>query len=84
MSAAVGTPASLKSRFATYEIHLPAQSVQPVVDYLHERRFDAATPSVDTLTRISIPGVREEEVGRLLEVLQGVKTDLDVDVTLHE
>jgi hypothetical protein len=58
--------------------------VRQVVEYLHERGFGAATPSLDTLTRISIPGVREEDVGRLLEVLTGVRGDVGVDVTLHE
>lgn len=81
---AVGTPASLKSRFATYEIHLPATHVSSMLDYLHQRGFGEATRSLDTLTRISVPGVREEEVGRLLEVLEGIKGDLGVDVTLHE
>lgn len=81
---AVGTPSSLKSRFATYEIHLPASHVLPVLDYLHERGFGEAFRSLDTLTRISVPGVREEEVGRLLGVLDGLRGELGIDVTLHE
>jgi len=81
---AVGTPSSLKSRFATYEIHLPASRVSEVLDYLHERGFGEAMRTLDTLTRISVPGVREEELGRLLRVLEGVKGELNVDVTLHE
>lgn len=81
---AVGTPASLKSRFATYEIHLPGSHVSQMLDHLHERGFEDAFRSLDTLTRISVPGVREEEVGRLLAVLEGVKGELKVDVTLHE
>lgn len=81
---AVGTPASLKNRFATYEIHLPAQHVMTVLDYIHERGFGDAVRTLDTLTRISVPGVREEQVGRLLAVLEGVKGDLGIDVTLHE
>jgi 3-deoxy-D-manno-octulosonic acid (KDO) 8-phosphate synthase len=84
IATAVGTPASLKARFATYEIHLQAAAVEQALDYLVERGFDTAERSRDTGTRISIAGVREPQLGRLLEVLEGLRQHLGVDVTLHE
>jgi ATP-binding cassette subfamily A (ABC1) protein 3 len=82
---AVGTPASLKSRFATYEIHLPASQVSPVLDYFHSHSFPSAHASMDTLTRISVSGVKEDDLPQLLDVLEGAKRDLGVDqVTIQE
>jgi ATP-binding cassette subfamily A (ABC1) protein 3 len=82
---AVGTPASLKSRFATYEIHLPASQVSSVLDYFHSHAFPSAHASMDTLTRISVSGVKEDDLPQLLDVLQGAKRDLGVDqVTIQE
>jgi hypothetical protein len=82
--AAVGTPASLKARFATYEIHLQASAVEQALVYLHDANFGSAERSNDTGTRISITGVREPLLGRLLEVLEGMRAHLGVNVTLHE
>ena len=82
---AVGTPASLKSRFATYEIHLQATEVERTLVYLQSHGFRGAHQSLDTLTRISVPGVRENELGKLLESLDGAKGHLRLqDLTLHE
>lgn len=82
---AVGTPGSLKSRFATYEVHLSAGHVERVLEYLRTHGFEEARPSWDTLTRVSVPGVREEEVGRLMAVLQGAKEELCLEeMTIHE
>jgi ABC-type multidrug transport system ATPase subunit len=70
---AVGTPASLKSRFATYEIHLSAD------------HFPSAHISMDTLTRISVSGVKEDDLPRLLDVLAGAKSELGLEqVTIQE
>lgn len=82
---AVGTPASLKSRFATYEVHLPARQVERTLGYIQINGFKGAHQSLDTLTRISVPGVREDELGRLLAVLERAKAELELDdLTLHE
>lgn len=82
---AVGTPASLKSRFATYEIHMPAAQVERMLAYVQTNGFPGAHQSLDTLTRISVPGVREEELGRLLEVLENATERLELEgLTLHE
>lgn len=82
---AVGTPASLKSRFATYEIHLSADHVPMVLDYFHSHSFPSAHISMDTLTRISVSGVNEDDLPRLLDVLAGAKAELGLDqVTIQE
>jgi ABC-type multidrug transport system ATPase subunit len=82
---AVGTPSGLKNRFATYEIHLPADYVRPLLALLHARNFESAKASSDTATRISVPGVQEAEVGRLLGVMEGARKEVgDVEMTLHE
>lgn len=82
---AVGTPASLKSRFATYEIHLAASNVAPVLEYFHSHSFPSARASMDTLTRISVSGVKEDDLPRLLDVLEGAKRELELDqVTIQE
>jgi ATP-binding cassette subfamily A (ABC1) protein 3 len=82
---AVGTPASLKSRFATYEIHLAASNVAPVLEYFHSHSFPSAHASMDTLTRISVSGVKEDDLPRLLDVLESAKRDLELDqVTIQE
>ncbi|KAK4686551.1 hypothetical protein P7C73_g3574, partial [Tremellales sp. Uapishka_1] len=82
---AVGTPASLKARYATYEIHLAAPHVVPTLEYLQAHDFPLAYRSQDTLTRISIPGVREDSLDRLLQSLQGVKSALHLEeMTVQE
>jgi len=82
---AVGTPASLKNRFATYEIHLPADRRDALLDILRGQGFDTARASGDTSTRISVLGVGENEIGRLLGVMVVAKQELgDVEMTLHE
>ena len=82
---AVGTPSSLKNRFATYEIHLPAERVDSFLDILQSQGFEKARASGDTSTRISVPGVQEEELPRLLKVMDEAKTELNgVEMTLHE
>lgn len=82
---AVGTPASLKSRFATYEIHLSADHVAAVLDYFHSHSFPSAHISMDTLTRISVSGVKEDDLPRLLDVLSGAKAELGLEqVTIQE
>jgi ABC-type multidrug transport system ATPase subunit len=82
---AVGTPSGLKNRFATYEIHLPAEYVDLFLDLLHARNFENAKASSDTATRISVPGVQEAEVGRLLGLMERAKREMgDVEMTLHE
>ncbi|KLT40780.1 P-loop containing nucleoside triphosphate hydrolase protein [Cutaneotrichosporon oleaginosum] len=82
---AVGTPASLKSRFATYEVHARADDVQPLVSYLRESGFNSAQVATDTLTRISVPGVREDELDALLGALRAAERDLALgEMTLHE
>ncbi|BEI81402.1 hypothetical protein CcaverHIS002_0205620 [Cutaneotrichosporon cavernicola] len=82
---AVGTPASLKSRFATYEVHVRADEVQPLVAYLCESGFDSAHVATDTLTRISVPGVREDQLDALLGALRAAERDLALcEMTLHE
>jgi hypothetical protein len=81
----VGTPASLKSRFATYEVHARAQDVHPLVTFLREVGFGPAHVAQDTLTRISIPGVRENELDTLLGALRAAERDLALgEMTLHE
>lgn len=81
---AVGTPGSLKDRFATYEIHLQAEAVDYVVDRLRQHDFDAKA-SKDTSTRISVPKVTEMELPGLLRVMEVAKKDMDaVEMTLHE
>lgn len=81
---AVGTPASLKSRFATYELHLSAAHVPPTLEIL-QKHFPGAHRSLDTLTRISIPGVTEDHLPRLLAVVQDAKQELGLEeVTVHE
>lgn len=81
---AVGTPASLKDRYATYEIHLQAEAVDTVVARLCGEGFNAV-PSRDTSTRISIPAITEVELPKLLEVMEKVKDELpEVEMTLHE
>lgn len=82
---AVGTPASLKSRFATYEIHLSANQVPTLLDYFHHHSFPTAHISMDTLTRISVSGVKEDDLPRLLDVLAAAKSELELDqVTIQE
>ena len=82
---AVGTPASLKNRFATYEVHIPADYRDAMLDILHAQEFGSAKASGDTSTRISVPGVGEDQVGRLLGVMVIAKQELgDVEMTLHE
>ena len=82
---AVGTPASLKSRFATYEIHLSADHVPALLNYFHSHSFPSAHISTDTLTRISVSGVKEDDLPRLLDVLAGAKTELGLEqVTIQE
>jgi hypothetical protein len=40
---------------------------------------------MDTLTRISVSGVKEDDLPRLLDVLQGTQRDLELDqVTIQE
>jgi hypothetical protein len=40
---------------------------------------------MDTLTRISVSGVKEDDLPQLLDVLEGAKRDLGVDqVTIQE
>jgi ABC-type multidrug transport system ATPase subunit len=82
---AVGTPASLKDRFATYEIHLAAEAVHPLVSILREKGFTNARPSEDTSTRISIPGITEHELSALLRVMEIAQRQMDgAEMTLHE
>lgn len=82
---AVGTPSSLKSRFATYEIHLLADYVPSLLEHFHSHSFPSAHISMDTLTRISVSGVQEDDLPRLLDVLAGAKSDLGLDqVTIQE
>jgi ATP-binding cassette subfamily A (ABC1) protein 3 len=82
---AVGTPTSLKNRFATYEIHLPADAVGPFIEILRKNGFEDARPSEDTSTRISVPGVKEADLSRLLGVMQRGKAELgDVEMALQE
>lgn len=79
---AVGTPQSLKSRFATYEIHLTADLVQPTLATLHANGYPRATASADALTRISVPGITDNDLGKLLELLERI--DGKEAMTLHE
>ena len=82
---AVGTPESLKSRFATYEIHLSADEVDRTLAYFHSNGFEGAKRSMDTLTRISIPGVKERDLDRLLGCLSDAKEQLGLgEVSLQE
>ena len=84
-SLAVGTPASLKSRFATYEIHLAASHVARTLGYLQVNGFKGAHQSLDTLTRISVPGVREDDLGGLLDALARAQEELGLEeLTIHE
>ncbi|GMK54667.1 hypothetical protein CspeluHIS016_0112530 [Cutaneotrichosporon spelunceum] len=64
---AVGTPVSLKSHFATYEVHAPAEDVHPLVTYLCENGLTrtASTEAV-FLAIVRANNVKEEnteEVG---------------------
>ncbi|KAL1409650.1 hypothetical protein Q8F55_003646 [Vanrija albida] len=82
---AVGTPAGLKSRYATYEVHVGANHIDSTLAYLHSNGFEGANRSVGTATRISVPGVREDELGELLNVLAGGQLKLGLsEMTLHE
>ncbi|ORY26511.1 hypothetical protein BCR39DRAFT_541062 [Naematelia encephala] len=79
---AVGTPGDLKGRFATYELHMDSGRVDIVLAALHRDGFTGAQRSLDTSTRVSVPGVRENELGRLLQVMDGL--DGGVGMTIHE
>jgi ABC-type multidrug transport system ATPase subunit len=72
---AVGTPSSLKSRYSTYEVHLLAEQVGPLLEYLHQHDI-SATSSDDTLTRVTLPGIREDRLDHLLGVLLAAEKDL--------
>ncbi len=56
-----------------------------MLDYLQGHGFSDARQSLDTTTRISIPGVREESLENLLGVLDSAKHVLDLgDLAIHE
>ena len=84
--AAVGTPSSLKGRFATYEIHLTASDqLDALVQHLQQNGFANACPSLDTATRISVPGVTDVDLGRMLDALIKAQDELDLhEMTIHE
>lgn len=77
---AVGTPAGLKARYATYEVHVSASDAERVLSFLQERGFARAHRSQDTNTRISVPNVGEGEIASLLEVLRETGSQW----TIHE
>ncbi|ORX35007.1 hypothetical protein BD324DRAFT_633591 [Kockovaella imperatae] len=83
---AVGTPASLKSRFATYEIHLTSSDhLQDLVSRLQSEGFENTHQSRDTATRVSVPGVTDKDLGGLLDALVVAKQDLGLEeMTIHE
>ena len=81
---AVGTPAELRSRHAAYEIHLPVEDVERTLEFLL-REFPEVRRSYGTATRISIPGVREDTLGQLLDSLGRAKKTLGLtDMAIHE
>lgn len=66
-------------------MHARAEDVQPLVSYLRESGFESAHVATDTLTRISVPGVREDELDVLLGALRAAERDLALgEMTLHE
>ncbi|KAL7420361.1 hypothetical protein Q5752_005331 [Cryptotrichosporon argae] len=80
----VGTPSTLKSRFATYEVHLASRAVGDALAFLRAHGFGDAARSEDTTTRISVRGVDESHVVRLLDVLDRFTAASGVDVALQE
>lgn len=82
---AVDTPAGLKSRSATYEIHLFIAYMVGLLVYLQSNRLRRAHRSLDSLTHISLPRTRKGDLGTLLDVLAGAGWELDLeDLSLPE
>lgn len=65
-------------------MHLAAAQVDGLLAYLTQHGI-AATCCDDTLTRVTLPGIREGQLYNLLGVLHAAETDLGISgLTLQE